>query len=94
MIAVYALCKVQADKISAFQAIVDELVAKSRQDQGCISYHCGKVVGQDTHFAFVEHWQSMADLQAHMTQPHFTEAGAKFAEVLSAELEISIIELG
>ncbi|AAU38669.1 MULTISPECIES: putative quinol monooxygenase [Basfia] len=92
MIAVYAIAKVKADKITAFEDVVKELVAKSRGDQGCISYACGSVQGKENTYTFIEQWQSMEDLKLHTQQPHFIEAGAKFADILSAELEINVVD--
>lgn len=93
MIAVYALCYVQADRTSEFEQIATELLTQSRQDQGCVSYHYGKVIEKPHCYAFVEHWQSMEDLQSHMSQPHFIQAGEKLSQVLTKELEISLVEL-
>ena len=56
MLAIYAQCFVKAEKIAEFQQIANELTISSRQDTGCISYHCGQVQGQENTFAFVELW--------------------------------------
>ena len=53
MIAVYALCYVQADKTSEFEQIATELLTPSRQDQGCVSYHYGKVIEKPHCYYFV-----------------------------------------
>lgn len=93
MIAVYAKCHVQADKVATFCEIANRLVAYSRQDVGCVSYQVGEIVG-DTHgFAFVELWQSQADLDLHLTQPHFEQAMSDFEDVLDDELHIELVEI-
>lgn len=92
MIAVFALCRVQADKTEQFEKIAAELAEKSRQDKGCVSYQCGKLIGQENSYAFVEQWASKADLDEHMTQPHFLVAVERFADVLAAELEINMVD--
>ncbi len=43
MIAVYAVCHVKADKIAEFEALAQNLIRASLNDQGCISYGCGAV---------------------------------------------------
>lgn len=93
MIAVYALAVVKAEQVEMFKNLSVELVAASRQDNGCVSYHCGAVAGKENHFAFVEQWKSLADLEAHTKQAHFTQAVEKFADLLSQPLEINVIEL-
>lgn len=54
MIAVYAVCHVKADKIAEFEALAQNLIRASLNDQGCISYGCGAVQGQPNVYTFVE----------------------------------------
>ena len=93
MIAVYAVAVVKPEQLDTFKTLVNSLIATSRQDQGCVSYQLGAVAGKENTFAFVEQWQSMADLEAHTQQPHFTQAVEKFADLLSPPLEINVVEL-
>lgn len=93
MLAVYAKCVVQPEKVAQFQKIANELTALSRQESGCVSYHFGEVKGQENTFAFVELWQSQADLDAHLNQPHFQAAAQAFGDVLAAELVIEMVEV-
>lgn len=93
MIGVYAICRLQEGKNQDFEAIARELIEKSRQDKGCISYHCGKIIDKENVYAFTERWESQADLQLHMEQPHFAHAAKQLATVLAADLEISVLEL-
>lgn len=93
MLAVYANCQLKVGKSSEFEQIATELTKLSRQDKGCIAYHVGKVSGENDSYSFVEFWQSQADLDLHMQQPHFIQAGEKFAELLAAPLDIKLVEL-
>ncbi|WP_018651135.1 putative quinol monooxygenase [Actinobacillus capsulatus] len=93
MIAVYATAVVKADKIAEFQAVVKPLIEMSLKDSGCVSYQCGTVQGEENSYAFVERWQSMADLQSHMQQPHFIQAGEKLADLLAKPLDIRVVDL-
>ncbi|VEI47575.1 antibiotic biosynthesis monooxygenase [Actinobacillus equuli] len=74
MIAVYAVAVVKPEHIDTFKTLVNSLVEASRQDKGCVSYQLGTVAGKENTFAFVEQWQSMADLETHTQQVHFTQA--------------------
>ena len=93
MLAIYAQCFVKAEKIAEFQQIANELTISSRQDTGCISYHCGQVQGQENTFAFVELWQSQSALDAHLQTRHFQTALKAFDEILTAELDIQLVDL-
>lgn len=93
MIAVYAVAVVKADQVETFKAVAQPLIEGSRQDKGCISYHLGAVSGKENTFAFVEQWQSLADLELHTQQPHFTQAVEKFEDLLSQPLEINVVDL-
>lgn len=93
MIAVYATAVVKADKIAEFEAVVKPLIDVSLKDSGCVSYACGAVQGKENTYAFVEQWQSMADLESHMQQAHFIQAGEKLADLLAEPLDINVIDL-
>ncbi|HBO39451.1 MAG TPA: antibiotic biosynthesis monooxygenase, partial [Pasteurellaceae bacterium] len=70
-----------------------DLIAKSLQDKGCVFYGCGPVQGKNNTYTFVEQWQSMADLELHAQQPHFIDASTKLSDILSAELDINVVNL-
>ncbi|QLB18206.1 putative quinol monooxygenase [Mannheimia granulomatis] len=92
MLAVYAKCVVKPEKVAQFKRIIAPLIEQSRQESGCVSYQCGQVQGQENTFAFVELWQSQADLDAHLDQPHFQSAAQAFGDVLAKELDIELVE--
>lgn len=93
MIAVYAIAHVKADKKQEFESIVKDLIKASSTDKGCVSYHCGSVQDKENTYTFIEQWQTMQDLQAHMKQPHFVNAVAKLKELTTEALDVNIVEL-
>ncbi|RIY34610.1 putative quinol monooxygenase [Psittacicella gerlachiana] len=92
MLAVYAVVKLQPGKEGQFEEIIAPLIQASRQDQGNLSYHCGKVDGQDYTYAFVEQWESYQDLQAHINQDHFLTAIPLIEAIATAPLEVNVVE--
>ena len=51
-------------------AALSECAAASRGDQGCRSYVFTTDVEDENSYASIETWDSQADLDAHMGQPH------------------------
>ncbi|MFC6277220.1 putative quinol monooxygenase [Psittacicella hinzii] len=92
MILVYASCKVQATKVEKFKKLAAILEKASPSDKGCQFYRCGQEVGAENTFVFVERWDSMADLEAHMQQPHFTEYFPQIQEILEEPANIKLVE--
>ncbi len=70
-------------------AITNELVAKSRQDEGNKGYDLYQSTTNPRVFMFCETWESQEALDKHSAAPHFTSAvpalGALTADGLSIE---------
>lgn len=60
-------------------AAVEVCVAKTHEEQGCISYALHRDNADPNHLILVERWRSQADLDAHLQSAHvadlFTVAG-------------------
>lgn len=93
MIKVIAKQTIKEDKIEEFKSIVSELVAKTREEEGCIFYQLFQDVKDKKTLTFLEEWQSMEALQTHMQSPHFKEAMPKLALLQEKEGEISVCTL-
>ena len=52
--------------------LYEEMVAETRKENGCIQYDLLRDNADETHFVFVETWESQAHLEAHFKTPHFT----------------------
>lgn len=61
-----------------------ELVAATRQEEGCVAYDLYESAAAAGTFITVERWRAQADLDAHMSTPHvaaaFAAAGDHLAE--------------
>ena len=70
-------------------AITNELVAKSRQDEGCLGYELFQSTTNPKVFMFCESWECAEALDKHSKAPHFTSAipalGALTADGMKAE---------
>ncbi|MCR4765127.1 MAG: antibiotic biosynthesis monooxygenase [Bacteroidaceae bacterium] len=70
-------------------AITNELVAKSRQDEGNKGYDLYQSTTDPKVFMFCESWESQEALDKHSAAPHFTSAvpalGALTADGLKIE---------
>ena len=54
--------------------ITNELVAKSRKDEGCFGYDLFQSTTNPKVFMFCESWENAEALDKHSKAPHFTNA--------------------
>ena len=71
MIKVVAGMTIAPDKIDAAMDIVNELIAATVKEAGCIGYNFCKATDSEDAYAFIESWQDQAALDAHMASEHF-----------------------
>jgi len=80
---VMARITVKPEAAKAVERILVELVTKSREEAGCVSYELYQQAGAPHVFQTVEAWQEKANADAHMGTPHvgaaIAAAGAMFA---------------
>jgi quinol monooxygenase YgiN len=67
----------QADKAEQLKAVLLELAAQSRKENGCTGYEVLQNPSDAADFMAYEAWTDEASLEAHMTTPH---VGMAFAE--------------
>ena len=82
------------DGISAEQltAITNELVEKSRLDEGCKGYDLFQSTTNHQVFMFCESWENDTCLEKHSNAPHFTAAVPKIGEMTKNGLSIERFE--
>ena len=59
------------------------LIPPTRKETGCVQYDLHVDNDRPGHFLFLEHWTSLAHLQAHLASPHFAAFQARSAELLA-----------
>ena len=72
MITVVAEFAVKPAELDAFLSRCDELIAETRKENGCLSYHLYQDKQQPNLLSFIELWQNQAVLDTHSASAHFT----------------------
>lgn len=68
---VVAKITAKADAVEAVAAQLMNLVAPTRQEQGCIEYTLHRDNQNPAVFVFYETWEDQSALERHMNSPHF-----------------------
>lgn len=75
----------QADLVRAGLA---DLVAATRQEEGCLAYDAYESAAAPGTFVTVEAWRAQGDLDAHMATPHIAAAFEVLGGALTGEVAI------
>lgn len=75
-------------KAAEVAPVLAELAAASRGDAGCLVYEVYESASTPGVFVTIEEWESQADLDAHMTQPHIPNAFKVIGGWLAGEVAI------
>ncbi|MCU4419220.1 putative quinol monooxygenase [Acinetobacter bereziniae] len=62
---------IQIDKIDLVLPLYQELIDKTKQEQGYIAYDLYHDLRNTGHFVFIEEWIDRAALDAHVQSAHF-----------------------
>ena len=60
--------------------LLDEMIEKTRQEDGCIAYELYEDINKPNTLAFIEEWESMDKLKAHFESEHFKRIIPQVAE--------------
>ncbi len=93
MIKVVAKMSIAPENKDAAGALIEELVAATVQEEGCINYNFCQEAGSDNSYAILETWEGMAALGAHEKSEHFTRLIPRIAECVSGEISIEVFEV-
>jgi len=85
---ILARITVKPEAASTVRGLLSDLMARSLQDAGCVSYEVYQQVDAPHVFQTVEAWASAADSDAHMATPHVGAAIAAAGPLLAAPPEI------
>lgn len=80
-------------QLSDVLEITNELVAKSRQDEGNKGYDLYQSTTNPRVMMFCETWETQADLDKHSNMPHFTFAVPKLNDMTVDGLHIESLNL-
>lgn len=90
MIRVVAKHFAKEDKLNEILELYKELVQKSRNDEGCISYELLQDLSNAKILTIVEQWETKEALDKHMNESHFKILVPKISEMLESGTEINI----
>lgn len=85
---VVAHIQARPETIEETKAMLLGLIAPTRQEAGCISYHLHQNNADPADFTFVEEWVSDEALNEHLQTPHLTAALAKIPRLLAGPPDI------
>lgn len=72
----------------AVRAGLAELVAATREEEGCVEYDAFESSATPGVFVTIEAWRSQEDLDAHMTTPHIAKAFEVLGGALAGDVAI------
>lgn len=71
MVKVIANNHIKPEALQIVAPLFREMIACTHKEDGCLEYALFIDEKDETHFTFVETWESQAALDAHMQSPHF-----------------------
>jgi quinol monooxygenase YgiN len=73
------------EKVNELRAILLQLAAASRKEDGCLDYEVLQNTADPCDFTLVEEWTAESALDAHLTTAHVQEAFSKGIPLLAKE---------
>jgi quinol monooxygenase YgiN len=92
-IVITAYLDIKSDKVEKFLAEVQEVITKSKAEEGNASYNLFADLNEKNKFVFVEEWKGQAAVDTHFATEHFKKFGALMDEVAAAPAKIKIFEV-
>lgn len=77
---VVAIFVAKPESVETVEALFRGVVAKTRAEQGCISYQLNRDPENPRRFVWTEEWASKSLLQKHLGAPHITDLFTRVAE--------------
>jgi quinol monooxygenase YgiN len=94
MIIVAGTIRIPVDKIEDLRPTAEATLLATRKEKGCIVYSYAFDVLDKGLLRIYEEWESLANLQDHMKQPHMGPWRAKLAEAGASDRSIKRFEAG
>lgn len=88
MLKIIAKCEIKDSERTIFVQNATQLVNKSREDAGCISYELFHDLENKDIYFFVEEWKSDVHAKYHSETEHFKTYFGNIAKTLASEPEI------
>lgn len=85
--------KARPDKVSEMREVLMALLEPTRNEEGCVSYILTQNTDDPTDFTFIEEWESLEAMSAHLGSSHVEEALSHLSEVGAADPDIRTYEV-
>ena len=89
MVLVVARFRPRAERLDEFVALLKEVQAASRADDGCLNYGYYSEVDDPLQYVAVEEWRDMDALEAHLRTPHVARLIAALPDFADGPLDIA-----
>jgi len=89
---VIARAHVRPEDRARFIAAARDCIAATRREQGCLGYDMHESLTDTGHFVAVESWETRADVDRHMAQPHLKLFLAVAGACVSVAPVIEVVE--
>ena len=83
MITIVAQNTYKEGKIQEAMPLLEELIAKSRQEKGCLKYDLHEDINNPLVFTFIEEWADENAIEEHNNSSHFREIVPKLADFVA-----------
>jgi quinol monooxygenase YgiN len=83
-ITVVATIAAKPGKEDAVESLLKNLILPTHQEEGCLRYALHRSLQDPARFVFVEQWENLTALQAHLGSAHVAAAMIKKDELLSS----------
>ena len=93
MIKIVARSVIKPGKKEEFLSLVEELIAESRKEEGCISYDLHEDINSPNCLAFIEEWKDEEAIKIHNASPHFTTIVPKLEELREKNSEVNLYKI-
>lgn len=71
-------------------ALLEEMIAATRKEDGCVAYELYELDDNPNIITFIEEWESLAKLTAHINSEHFKRIIPAVGKFLAEERPVEI----
>ncbi|UQS84801.1 antibiotic biosynthesis monooxygenase [Apilactobacillus apisilvae] len=92
MIVVNVRMKINPDKRAEYLGFIKDLVSKSLNDKGNLSYAHYQDTANEDQYLILEHWDSQEDLDAHLQTKHLINFQEHIGDYVTEEPELLFLK--
>lgn len=93
VITIVAKSTIKAGKKEEYLNLIEELILKSREEKGCISYNLYEDIKNPNVMTFIEEWEDEDAISAHNATIHYTTIVPKLRELREGNGEVSLYRM-